>query len=128
MLMPPNVQPIDLKYPEGGCNYKLGDNGCLHFYKTSRFGWCVATLSIGRDRTYAVTLDGSQVRVGNGPHVEARATVYLSSANAKRLEKYTDLYAAGVGASNDIRDRISSRRAEGQVRRGRGERSWLWNV
>jgi hypothetical protein len=90
------------------------------------FGWCVPTLLIrqpGRRssqtsaRTYATTLDGKPVRIGLGPHVEVTCTVHVREGSRKRLQSYLDLQRNGAVTANEIRDRISTRRAQSALRR-----------
>jgi hypothetical protein len=116
--------------------YGVGDGGRLTFYKTTGFGWCVATLHIrnassrsahGGQRTYAARCeDGGVVRIGLGPHILKTVTVFITKPRVKVLQRYIDMYSSGVADANQIRDRISSRRAEGALRRSRGETSWMW--
>lgn len=102
--------------------------GGLRFMKTVRLGWIVCTLPIGKDRTYGISVERKSVcRAGGGPHVLACVTVRLTEKNIKRLQSYLDLYKEGMIDAGSTRDRISSRRAEGQVRRARGENSWQWD-
>lgn len=117
--------------------WEAGDEGSLTFYETAAFGWCLATLSISKsrshgrttDRTYAARVsDGASVRVGAGPHVTRTIKVYLRESRMKALQKYIEMFQQGQVAANTIRDRVSSRRAEGAFRRGRGESSWRWSV
>lgn len=126
-----------VKNPNEQTDYKLGDGGRLTFYETAGFGWCLATLNISSsrrgnrttDRTYAARVkDGASVRVGAGPHVTRTITVYIREGRKAALQKYIDMFTAGQVEANTIRDRISSRRAEGALRRGRGENSWYWNT
>jgi hypothetical protein len=92
------------------------------------FGWVVPTLVIrqpGRrsslsaqaPRTYATTLDGKPCRVGLGPHVEARVTVYVREGRKAALQRYVDLQRSGAVQAHEIRDRISTRRAQSALRR-----------
>jgi len=136
--LPPGVLVSDTKYPdwkERATDH--GDNGCLTFYNTHGFGWCIATLAIGgrtrrgreNSRTYAVRVsDGAGVRIGNGPHVKSTVTIYLRKARMSALKKYADLYVTGAVKANTTRDRISSRRAEGVERRAAGDTWWRWSV
>ena len=138
--MPPKLQytkNYKIKNPSEQVDYEVGDHGQLTFYETAGFGWCLATLSISSsrrgtrttDRTYAVRVsDGASVRVGAGPHVTRTITVYLRKSRLEALKKYIDMYAAGQVAANTIRDRISSRRAEGAEHRANSEHSWRWRV
>lgn len=100
-------------------------------------GWVIPTLLIGRassrrgqttDRTYAVTMEGKPVRVGKGPHVTATVTVYVRASRLAALRPFLDLRQAGAATAGEIRDRISSRRAQGQVERANGRTSWRWEV
>jgi hypothetical protein len=138
--LPDGIRETDLKYPSWKSKDKVardvGDYGSLTFYETAGFGWCLATLSISRarrsfttDRTYAVRVsDGKTVRVGAGPHVTRTIQVYVRESRRKALQKYTDLHQQGSVSANTIRDRISSRRAEGAEMRAEGRRSWRWSI
>ncbi len=122
--LPKGVKEADLSYPK---NYKIRVVEHLDMYYTSGFGWCIATLHIrnaGRrnahkdSRTYAIRVDTEEcVRVGLGPHVLKRITVYVSEKRLKDLQKYVDLKNSGEVTANEIRDRISTRRAQGSLRR-----------
>lgn len=136
--LPTGVIQKDLEYPKYNSKDRLmsdiGEYGTLTFYETKRFGWCITTLGISRGkmgraaRSYAVRVsDGSPVRIGNGPHVTRVVKVYVRTSRVKALQKYVDLYNKGAEDASTIRDRISSRRAEGALRRARGERSWYWD-
>jgi hypothetical protein len=136
--LPPNVIAADLKYPESGKGVysrlkELGlDATQLTFYKTTGFGWVLTTLGIsnaGRAataRSYGITLDGKCCRVGRGPHVTATVSVYLSTDNWNRLLPYIELYRKGLAEAGTVRDRISTRRAQGQIHRANGETYWRW--
>ena len=138
--MPPKVQARDLKWPETGtwATDKLREKGILDahtltfYYVTGDMGWVIATLDISKgkrgnaDRTYGITLDGKVVRVGNGPHVKKEVQVHLSTENWERLLPYVELYLKGLEQAGQIRDRISTRRAQGQINRANGLRSWSW--
>lgn len=138
--LPPDVIEDDTKY----VSLTIADHdkvpadirySGLTFYKTAAFGWVVCTLPIssGRrqglpDRTYAIKVDGGAIcRVGRGPHVLKTVTVYVYQRNIGRLQKYVDLWLKGMAAAGSVRDRISSRRAEGQVKRAQGLHSWRWD-
>jgi hypothetical protein len=142
--LPPDVIASDLVYPKFSMrpkkadkiDYALGEHGSLKFHLTEGFGWVIATLPISSarradvpDRTYGIRIsDGSSVRVGAGPHVTRTITVYLKAGRLKVLQKYLDLYMTGMGKANTIRDRISSRRAQGVEMRAAGRHSWRWSV
>lgn len=109
--LPKGITPGDVPFAVGKERYEL--------ILTTAFGWCIATLGIRRntrsstgDRTYAVTLDGRTVRVGMGPHVKRRVSVHLIAAHP-----FAVLAAKGSESANEIRDRISSRRAATALRR-----------
>ncbi len=98
--------------------------------------WVLTTLLISRagrgssvtDRYYSIGVADSKVyTVGRGPHVVAEITVYLSKDNIDRLRKYVDLWRKGMAEAGQIRDRISSRRAQGQVHRAAGRTFWSWD-
>lgn len=129
--LPPGVVAEDLKWPgydtgkDNQVAQDVADHGQLQFYEVIDFGWCVATLDIARGRngraarTYAVRVeDGKSCRVGNGPHVKQVLTVYVRRSRVAALQKYLDLYQSGAVEANQIRDRISTRRAQGALRRG----------
>lgn len=133
--LPPLIRETDQKYPTGkdGIDYTCGNHGTLTFYNTTAFGWCIATLPIsaGRrgqpERTYAIKLDGTGCRIGNGPHVTKVLTIYVKKSRVKALEKYINLYLEGMARAGTVRDRISSRRAEGVEKRAAGRSSWRWD-
>jgi hypothetical protein len=144
--LPADIKALDLKRPgfedadklariktgEESWQYELAT---FEMWYTEQMGWCIPTLLIAKasrasttDRTYATTLDGKQVRIGKGPHVKRVVTVYVRESRLKELQHYLDLQRAGAEVSNQIRDRISSRRAQGQVERQKGKSSWRWDV
>jgi hypothetical protein len=136
--LPLGIIPSDLGYPKtGDLDYAAGDHGRITLYEVDgRRGryWVVCTLGIRRgqrsgqaDRTYGVTVDGSPVRVGIGPHVKQQITVWVRKNRRESLSKLLELHNQGLVVANQIRDRISSRRAEGQLRRADGQRSWDWS-
>jgi hypothetical protein len=97
-------------------------------------GWVLTTLKIGgagrgtTERFYGIGVSDEKVyRVGRGPHVLREVTVHLSPANVDRLWRYVELYRKGLAAAGQIRDRISSRRAQGQLYRDQGRTSWRWD-
>lgn len=139
--LPAGVQAKDLKYPsykdtdkQVPGNDRSFDLYCVAF-SSGETGWVIPTLHIGPSRmtstarTYAVRVpSGSLCRVGNGPHVKARLTVYVRESSKARLQPLLDLRAKGTEQAHQTRDRISSRRAQGQVMRAQGRRSWRWEV
>jgi len=128
--LPADIVASDLKWPK----YEPGKRvvATLTFDEVTSFGWCIRTLGIRRsrradrtDRTYAVRVsDGSTVRIGIGPHVLRTITVYVTEDRADALAKYTAMHNAGDVRANEIRDRISTRRAQGQLRRAAWDRPW----
>lgn len=141
--LPKNVLVADTSWPKGHDDHlgyeevkALGlDDRSLTFYEVRGFGWVILTLGISKargrqtsNRSYGVRVDnGTVCRVGAGPHVLSQVTVYLSKKNIERLKPYVELYVKGLGDAGMIRDRIGSRRAEGQARRANGESYWRWS-
>lgn len=122
--LPPGVLESDRKWPTKGRS--VAD---LTFYKAGRYGWCVQTLSINnRGRTYAIQVDSPNdiVTCGGRPD-DVTVHVYVSEARQKALQKFIDLKAKGLESAGNIRDRIGSRRAQGQEMRAQGLTSWRWN-
>lgn len=143
--LPPNVTEADLTHdyknalpyaelPDGMTPY-------LTFYKVpSLGGWILLTLHISNAsskqkargnttaRSYAISVVGEKLcRAGKGPHVTDEVTVYLSKTNIERLRPYTALWVKGMTAAGTTRDRISSRRAQGQQMRAEGRSQWRWD-
>ncbi len=139
--LPPDVTEADCKYDyEASLSYREfpeGTNLPLTFYKVggkdarADWGWVLTTLIIsgkGRrgstDRYYSIGVDDSKIyTVGRGPHVQAVVEVYITTKNRDRLWKYVELHQKGLGEAQTIRDRIGSRRAQGQLFR-RGIPDW----
>ena len=112
----------------------------FEMWYTNVMGWCIPTLLIrnasarqrmnayskgmaSSDRTYAISLDGKPCRIGMGPHVLRQIHVYVTQAREAALRPYLELLGKGEITSNEIRDRISTRRAQGSERR---RNSFLW--
>lgn len=119
--LPKGILKTDLKYPKNYKNHVYGKD--FELWYTERFGWCIPTLLIGRkrgrnttDRTYATTLDGKPVRIGNGPHVKATVQVYVTKKREKALQTFVEIHTKGAEVSNEIRDRISTRRMRSALR------------
>lgn len=102
---------------------------------TEALGWVIPTLFIGGGRraaqagsvrTYATTIDGKVCRVGMGPHVKQQLTVYVRVGRRAALQPYLDLQEKGQADAGQVRDRISTRRAQGQLHRQAGHTSWTW--
>ncbi len=141
--LPAGILESDLMRPAWDSEEKLAKEAdgwtSMQFdiWYTAKLGWVIPTLLIARagahsrpgamDRTYATTLQGSPCRVGLGPHVLAHFTVHVREARLAALKPYVDLRNAGQVTSNEIRDRISSRRAQGQAMRAQGRTSWRWD-
>jgi hypothetical protein len=138
---PLGITDRDLEYPKSASRERLslkhGEYGRVTLYQIrGRAGdvyWAVCTLWISRsrrgttDRTYAIrTDDGTVCRIGAGPHVLQEITVYIRENRVADLAELLRLYDEGSVAAHQIRDRIGSRRAEGQLRRAAGESSWYW--
>jgi hypothetical protein len=143
--LPPDVVAADTKYPklgtriaydqlkEMGLGFDSPWTGVLTFYRTQSIGWVLCTLPIsgaGRGstpRTYGIGVADSKVyTVGKGPHVLQVVEVRVTNSNLSRLTKYIDLWKKGMADAGSIRDRISSRRAQGQVHRQNGRTHWQW--
>ena len=129
--LPTSVKDADLEYP----SYKSKDRVVATFdlWHTTSMGWVIPTLLIRRtrrmdrsDRTYATTLDARPVRVGLGPHIDRKVTVYVRESRQAALQSLLDLKDRGEVTSNEIRDRISSRRAQGSLNRANGLTHWSW--
>lgn len=136
--LPPDVQASDLEFPKKHLPWEqlealgLGGSALTFYLVPSLGGWILTTLGIsgaGRQataRSYGIGLDGKTCRVGKGPHVKASVTIYLSADNVERLSKYVELWQAGMERAGEVRDRISSRRAQGQIHRANGRTRWTW--
>lgn len=131
--LPPNVKASDLKWNKKR-KYIEGLPYRFEMYLVHGTEWHIATLQIAvakngyADRTYSTTLDGKIHRIGRGPHVTNTITVYVGSDNHKRLQPLLETLKQGEIKSHEIRDRISSRRAEGQLHRSAGHTSWRWGT
>ncbi len=139
--LPPDITVADTKAPPmgEGMSYTerkefMGDLPYYFtFYQTQGFGWVLCTLGIGGKgrgdaaRTYGITVaDGKVVRVGRGPHVLKIVEVYVSKKNKDRMARYVELLRKGLAEAGTIRDRISTRRAQGQINRANGMTFWHW--
>lgn len=145
--LPKGMIAKDLEYP----SFSSKENKLIDDYERSTFEmyavafrdgsieWVIATLMISTGsrrnplastaRTYAVRVsNGALCRVGKGPHVKATVTVYVRKSRVKALESLMKLREKGAEEAHQVRDRISSRRAQGQVMRAEGRRSWRWDV
>jgi hypothetical protein len=128
--LPTGVIASDTEYPRAGRRIDL--IGCvLVKFSDGDVKWVVRTLNIARGRTsersYAMGVDDGKVyRVGNGPHVLKEIAVHVTEENKARLALLIQRKAEGEEAAGQIRDRISTRRAQGQLHRAAGRRSWTW--
>lgn len=126
--LPFDLEKSDLSYPK---DYKERVIHTIELYEVERAGWVIATLGISSGnkyaaRTYSVDANGKVWRVGKGPHVKQTITAYVTEKSAKRLAELIRLHNSGAIEANTIRDRISSRRAQGQINRMKGMSSWRW--
>lgn len=136
--LPDEVRETDLKYPSWESSKNNEDNRVVNTFEmwyTERFGWCIPTLFISRarrgsnmnDRTYGVAIkDGGVVTMGKGPHVLRTVTVYVKKGRADALKNLIDLKTKGEGDAGQIRDRISTRRANTALRRGSYDRGGIF--
>lgn len=141
---PLGIVEADLTYPRmasgDALDYSAGEGGSFTLYEVeTRRGsteWVVCTLGIqgGRrsriyaaERTYAVNLRGGVMRVGRGPHVKQVITVYVRKSRRQALDKLVQLHTDGLAQAGMIRDRIGSRRAQGQLMRAEGRTNWRWD-
>lgn len=138
--LPGNITEADTKWPSWEQRKKLrkADRDKLDvvdsvtLYETESFGWVVCTLPISKgrlqraDRTYGITVgfkktysgdERQLVRVGNGPHVKRTVEVHVTKGRQKELQWLLDLREEGLGKAGMVRDRISTRRAQGAMRR-----------
>lgn len=130
--LPVGILKSDLKYP------KFEDNAYKTFelWDVRGFGFVIPSLLISKagrrstlktDRVYATGVDNGKIyRVGKGPHVLSTTVIYVKKSRESALQKFLDLRDQGSADANMIRDRISSRRAQGQLNRAAGRSSWAW--
>jgi hypothetical protein len=135
MKLPKPLKSSDIKWSSKRKHVE-GLPYSFEMYLVNGEEWHIATLAIGgssrrnthAQRTYSITLEGKICRVGKGPHVTNTIQIYVGSDNAKRLKPLLDLLKEGEVKAHSIRDRISSRRAEGQLHREAGQSSWRWGT
>lgn len=133
--LPAGINASDLKFASyDECTGVPFEERSFELWYTERMGWCIPTLLIGKargrqttDRTYAVTLKGDLVRIGKGPHVTTQHVVYVRTKRLAALQPFLNLRRDGAAKAGTVRDRISSRRAQGQLERAAGKSSWRWN-
>lgn len=129
-VLPKGIKAGDLKYPKKA----PWSSGNFELWYTGGMGWVIPTLQISSGsrsaygkRTYAVVVSTGQVcRVGMGPHVHAKHVVYVTTKSADRLAPFLALREQGQADAGQVRDRISTRRAQGQMHRAAGHTSWRW--
>lgn len=144
--LPKGMIAKDLEYPKYDSRDQLAHDvrhNRFEMYAVSfRNGsteWVIATLQISNGsrrnpaassaRTYAVRVsNGALCRVGKGPHVKATIAVYVRKSRVAALASLLKLLDKGEEEAHQVRDRISSRRAQGQVMRAEGRRSWRWDT
>ena len=66
-----------------------------------------------------VNMQGGIVTMGGVPHVKLKLHVYGTKENEKRLAPYLTIKRQGLIDANQIRDRISTRRAQCALYRSR---------
>jgi hypothetical protein len=139
--LPFGLKASDLKYPSRPRRYDWNKEhswDVLHtikLHRTERFGWVVTTLFIrnpsrrsrpgAQPRTYAISADGQVCRVGIGPHIKETITAYVTRGRLKALKELVDLHEKGLVEANEIRDRRSSRMAQGELYRMNLRRGWM---
>jgi len=140
--LPTGIKESDLKSPsyksKDKIAYEVADHGTITLYDCAGFGWVIVTLLIGSGgsrlrgfapRYYGIRVsDGAAVRVGKGPHVARAVRVYIRQSRVKALDHFIQLYNSGLMNAHTTRDRISSRRYQGQMERAAGRHSWRWNT
>jgi hypothetical protein len=149
--LPPGVERADTGYSTGGktgeglsydflkeqgVGYDTGFPGYVELYLCSNLSkgtqWVVTTLPISGGnppRTYGIGVDDGKVyTVGRGPHVKAVVQLWVRKGNWDRVKKYVELWKKGMADAGAIRDRISSRRSQGILRRSSNPLNTPWNM
>lgn len=127
--LPDGIKAEYLKYPD----YKNKDEGhlvdTLVFLHSDRIGWVVGTLWINQrqNRTYATDINGKIYTCGNPSTNILYAHVTEKRAKDPKVAKWLEAKRKGLEGAGNIRDRIGSRRAQGQVMRAEGRTSWMWD-
>ena len=129
--LPEGILESDTKYPKYDPKNRVVET--IRLYDLGgRFGWCIATLPINprTNRTYGFRVEeggrSDVVTMGN-PNTRI-VTLYVTQKRQKALQPYLDMYQVGMEQAGAIRDRIGSRRAQGQRERAAGKYSWRWDV
>jgi hypothetical protein len=123
--LPKGILESDLKYPKKYSSLLEYPDDNFELMYCERFGWCIPTLLIAKsryrdkmgNRTYAVTMNGDTVRIGNGPHIKAQTRIWIRKSRKNKLQKFLDLRTNGTSSAGEIRDIISTRRAQGAMRK-----------
>lgn len=136
--LPKGILKSDLTYPK---DYADNTYETFELWDVRGVGLLIPSLLISKtsrrvrlvhggavtDRYYATDVaTGKIYRIGRGPHVLSTTTVYVRKSRLADLQKFLDLREKGSADANMIRDRISSRRAQGQLHRAAGRSSWTW--
>lgn len=135
--LPAGAKKEDLLRPPPGSKDRVlatVELWCVEF-RGGELGWVAPALHIANARrgqprrVYATRVpEGSLCRVGHGPHVKGSVTIVVKQSSSERLSPLLALRLKGEIEANQVRDRISSRRAQGQVMRSQGLRSWRWDL
>ena len=118
--LPQGILASDLKYPKWDAPASKKYAAEFDLWFTERFGWCIPTLFISKarrgsgvnDRTYGISMDGTVVTMGKGPHILKTVKVYVKKNRLAALQTFLDLKTKGESNAGQIRDRISTRRAQ----------------
>lgn len=135
--LPPNVILEDLQYnfeDRIGWDSEYPVVLTLHLVQGE---WMIATLHISNPnrkqlargidtaRTYAISvLNGKIYTVGKGPHVKETIEVHVKKSNVDRIKNLLVRYQEGLEAAGRIRDRRSSRIAQGRLYRASLYDAW----
>ena len=140
--LPKGILAGDLQYP----SYEkregvVWEEREFELWFTTGFGWCIPTLHIANqsrrsrnagvpnygERTYAIVVaTKTGARIGMGPHVTERLTVYVTKDRYEALKPYLELRQQGAVMANTTRDHISTRRMATQMRRSGGGGIFGW--
>ena len=143
--LPKGIKASDLVYPSWKSKNKIvyeGDHrGQLTLHYVANRGWVIATLPISNaragsgyeGRTYAIEINKKNdwtdehqiVTVGKGPHITKTVTVYVTTKRKEALQPFVDIFNKGLVSAGNIRDRISTRRAQTVLRRSGTGLGWF---
>jgi hypothetical protein len=106
---------------------KLLRNGTstIEIHHNDRFGWCIATLPISKDRSYGISIDNGEVVSMGVRDLGKERRIILRKSRLGKLQKFIDLFNTGYERAQDIRDRTSTRRAQTVARRAGMAGLWL---